>query len=143
MVVDTEKIGWLVLDKPGSSANTLGRQVLEDLATQLSALETQSLRGLVIRSGKPSGFIAGADVHEFARLPSEGAALELVELGQSVCQRIEALPYPTLAALHGFALGGGLELALACRYRIGVRDARLALGLPEVRLGIHPGFGGT
>ncbi len=143
MVVDTEKIGWLVLDKPGSSANTLGRQVLEDLATQLSALEKQPLRGLVIRSGKPSGFIAGADVHEFAQLPSEGAALELVELGQSVCQRIEALPYPTLAALHGFALGGGLELALACRYRIGVRDARLALGLPEVRLGIHPGFGGT
>ncbi|HEX4376128.1 MAG TPA: 3-hydroxyacyl-CoA dehydrogenase NAD-binding domain-containing protein [Steroidobacteraceae bacterium] len=143
MVVDTEKIGWLVLDKPGSSANTLGRQVLEDLTTQLSILETQSLRGLVIRSGKSSGFVAGADVHEFARLPSEGAALELVELGQSVCRRIEALPYPTLAALHGFALGGGLEVALACRYRIGVRDARLALGLPEVRLGIHPGFGGT
>jgi len=143
LVVDTEKIGWLVLDRPGSSVNTLGRQVLEDLATQLSVLENQSLRGLVIRSGKPSGFIAGADVREFTQLASETAALELVELGQSVCQRVESLPYPTLAALHGFALGGGLELALACRYRIAVADSKLALSLPEVRLGIHPGFGGT
>ena len=64
-------------------------------------------------------------------------------LGQRICSRIEALPCPTVAAIHGFALGGGLELALACRYRIGVGDSKLALGLPEVQLGIHPGFGGT
>jgi 3-hydroxyacyl-CoA dehydrogenase/enoyl-CoA hydratase/3-hydroxybutyryl-CoA epimerase len=141
--VDTEKIGWLVLDKPGSSANTLGRQVLEDLRTQIQSLEQQPLRGLVIRSGKPSGFVAGADINEFTTLTSEAEALELITLGQNIFSRIEALRCPTVAALHGFVLGGGLELALACRYRIAVGDSKLALGLPEVQLGIHPGFGGT
>jgi 3-hydroxyacyl-CoA dehydrogenase/enoyl-CoA hydratase/3-hydroxybutyryl-CoA epimerase len=143
LVVDTEQIAWLVLDKPGSSANSLGRQVLEDLQTQIASLEQQPLRGLVIRSGKPSGFVAGADINEFTAFTSEGAALELITLGQQIFSRIEALPYPTVAALHGFALGGGLELALACRYRVALGDSRLALGLPEVQLGIHPGFGGT
>jgi 3-hydroxyacyl-CoA dehydrogenase / enoyl-CoA hydratase / 3-hydroxybutyryl-CoA epimerase len=142
-VVDTDNIGWLVLDKPGTSTNTLGRQVLEDLAQQLTQLKKQPLRGLVLRSGKASGFVAGADINEFTQLASQSAALALVELGQSICQRLESLNYPTVAALHGFALGGGLELALACRYRVAVGDARLVLGLPEVQLGIHPGFGGT
>jgi 3-hydroxyacyl-CoA dehydrogenase/enoyl-CoA hydratase/3-hydroxybutyryl-CoA epimerase len=141
--VDADNVGWLTLDKPGSSANTLGRAVLLDLQRQLEIAEQRTLRGLVIRSGKPSGFIAGADIREFTRFDSEAAALELITLGQRVCSRIEALPYPTVAAIHGFALGGGLELALACDYRIGVGDSKLALGLPEVQLGIHPGFGGT
>jgi len=141
--VDSDNIGWLTLDKPGSSTNTLGRAVLEDLARQLDALERQPLRGLVIRSAKDSGFIAGADINEFTTLTSEAEALKLIRLGQSVCSRVEALPYPTVAALHGFALGGGLELAMACRYRVAVGDSSLTLGLPEVQLGIHPGFGGT
>ena len=141
--VDADSIGWLTLDKPGGSANTLGRAVLLDLQAQVEIAESRALRGLVIRSGKPSGFIAGADIREFTSLGSEGEALELITLGQRICSRIEALPYPTVAAIHGFALGGGLELALACDYRIGVGDSKLALGLPEVQLGIHPGFGGT
>jgi 3-hydroxyacyl-CoA dehydrogenase/enoyl-CoA hydratase/3-hydroxybutyryl-CoA epimerase len=141
--VDADNIGWLTLDKPGSSANTLGRAVLEDLQRQVEAIERQSLRGLVIRSGKPSGFVLGADINEFTHFSSESAALELITLGQQVCNRIAALRYPTVAALHGFALGGGLELAMACRYRIALGDSKLSLGLPEVQLGIHPGFGGT
>jgi 3-hydroxyacyl-CoA dehydrogenase / enoyl-CoA hydratase / 3-hydroxybutyryl-CoA epimerase len=141
--VDADNLGWLTLDKPGSSANTLGRAVLLDLEREVQVAERRGLRGLVIRSGKPSGFIAGADIREFTGFESEAAALELITLGQRVCARIEALPYPTVATIHGFALGGGLELALACRYRIAVGDSKLALGLPEVQLGIHPGFGGT
>jgi 3-hydroxyacyl-CoA dehydrogenase/enoyl-CoA hydratase/3-hydroxybutyryl-CoA epimerase len=141
--VDGDNIGWLTLDKPGSSANTLGRAVLLELERQLGAIERASLRGLVIRSGKTSGFIAGADIREFTGFQSEGAALELITLGQRLCARIEALPCATVAAIHGFALGGGLELALACDYRVAVGDSKLALGLPEVQLGIHPGFGGT
>ncbi len=141
--VDADNVGWLTLDKPGSSANTLGRAVLLDLQRQIEIAEGRALRGLVIRSGKASGFIAGADIREFTSFDSEAAALELITLGQRICSRIEALPYPTAAAIHGFALGGGLELALACDYRIGVGDSKLALGLPEVQLGIHPGFGGT
>jgi 3-hydroxyacyl-CoA dehydrogenase / enoyl-CoA hydratase / 3-hydroxybutyryl-CoA epimerase len=141
--VDADNVGWLTLDKPGSSANTLGSAVLLDLQRGLEAAQRRSLRGLVIRSGKPSGFIAGADIREFTRFESEAAALEFITLGQRICARIEALPYPTVAAIHGFALGGGLELALACDYRIAVGDSKLALGLPEVQLGIHPGFGGT
>jgi 3-hydroxyacyl-CoA dehydrogenase/enoyl-CoA hydratase/3-hydroxybutyryl-CoA epimerase len=141
--IDADNIGWLMLDKPGSSANTLGRRVLEDLAQQLDALERQSLRGLVIRSAKKSGFVAGADINEFTAFSSQADALKLITFGQKICDRIEALRYPSVAALHGFALGGGLELALACRYRVAIGDARLSLGLPEVQLGIHPGFGGT
>jgi 3-hydroxyacyl-CoA dehydrogenase/enoyl-CoA hydratase/3-hydroxybutyryl-CoA epimerase len=141
--VDADNIGWLTLDKPGSSANTLGRAVLEDLKRQVEAVERQSLRGLVIRSGKSSGFVLGADVNEFTRFSSESAALEMITLGQQICSGIEALRYPTVAVLHGFALGGGLELALACRYRVALGDSKLSLGLPEVQLGIHPGFGGT
>jgi 3-hydroxyacyl-CoA dehydrogenase/enoyl-CoA hydratase/3-hydroxybutyryl-CoA epimerase len=141
--VDADNIGWLTLDKPGSSANTLGQAVLEDLQRQVAILETQALRGLVLRSAKPSGFVLGADINDFTKFASEAEALALITLGQQICNRIEALPYPTVAALHGFALGGGLELALACRYRIALGDAKLSLGLPEVQLGIHPGFGGT
>lgn len=144
--VDADGIAWLTFDKPNSSANTLGADVLCELEQQLQNLSSQSdqrVTGLVIRSGKASGFIAGADIREFTSFASEAAALEHIRLGQRVCAAVEALPYPTVAAIHGFALGGGLELALACRYRVGVSDSKLSLGLPEVQLGIHPGFGGT
>lgn len=141
--VDADRIGWITLDKPDGSANTLGRAVLLELQQLIESARQQALRGVVIRSAKPSGFIAGADVREFTGFGSEAEALSQVQLGQSVCAALEALPCPTVAAMHGFALGGGLELALACRYRVAVGDSRLALGLPEVQLGIHPGFGGT
>lgn len=149
--VDEQGIAWLTLDKPGSSANTLSGAVLTELMGLLSSLAAgrppggadRTVRGLVIRSAKASGFIAGADIREFTGFSSAADALAHIELGQRVCAQLEALPIPTVAAIHGFALGGGLELALACRYRVAVGDSKLALGLPEVQLGIHPGFGGT
>jgi 3-hydroxyacyl-CoA dehydrogenase/enoyl-CoA hydratase/3-hydroxybutyryl-CoA epimerase len=143
LALDADGVGWLTLDQPGGSANVLSQELLGECERLVVQLAERPPRGLVIRSGKPSGFIAGADIHEFKHLQSEAAALELVLRGQQLCARIEALPCPTVAALHGFVLGGGLELALACRYRIALADAKLQLGLPEVQLGIHPGFGGT
>ncbi len=136
-------IGVLVLDVPEKSANTLGGVVLRELGTLLDAIERAPPKGLILRSGKPGGFIAGADINEFATFGSVDDALAAVQLGQGLCDRVAALPCPTVALLNGFALGGGLELALACRYRVGVDDGKLTLGLPEVQLGIHPGFGGT
>lgn len=136
-------IGQLRLDVPDRSANTLSSSVLTELGRVLDAIERTPPRGLVIRSGKRSGFVAGADINEFTALGSVDEALVMIRRGQGLCDRIEALPCPTVALLQGFALGGGMELALACRYRVGVDDGRLTLGLPEVQLGIHPGFGGT
>jgi 3-hydroxyacyl-CoA dehydrogenase/enoyl-CoA hydratase/3-hydroxybutyryl-CoA epimerase len=99
--------------------------------------------GMVVQSAKPSGFIAGADIKEFVKIRTPAEGYLLVRAAQSVLQELEDLPFPSVAALRGFALGGGLELALACTYRIGADDPALSLGLPEVMLGIHPGFGGT
>jgi 3-hydroxyacyl-CoA dehydrogenase/enoyl-CoA hydratase/3-hydroxybutyryl-CoA epimerase len=139
----SDGIATLTLDRPGSSANTLGQPVLLELEARLAELAATPPAGLVIRSGKPSGFIAGADIREFTTLRNAEEAFAHITVGQRVFARLEALPCPTVAAIAGFALGGGLELALACRYRVGANEGRLALGLPEVQLGIHPGFGGT
>jgi 3-hydroxyacyl-CoA dehydrogenase/enoyl-CoA hydratase/3-hydroxybutyryl-CoA epimerase len=140
---DNDGIGVLTLDVPGRSANTLSIDVLEELGRVLDAIERAPPRGLLIRSGKPGGFIAGADINEFTRFASEEEARTAVLRGQRLCDRIEALPCPSAVVIQGFALGGGMELSLACTYRVGVDDGKLALGLPEVQLGIHPGFGGT
>src|SRR5882724_7566094 len=134
-------LACLTLDRPGTSANSLSRAVLLELGELLRMLQREPPRGLLLRSGKSSGFIAGADVREFTRFRDEADALETIRTGQEVLNHLEALPCPTVAAIQGFALGGGLELALACRYRVAAGD--LSLGLPEVLLGIHPGFGGT
>ena len=140
---DTDGIAWLTIDKPATSANVLSRAVLEELNDMLAALERELPRALVVLSAKKSGFVAGADINEFTSLADADSGYRLIRPGQQVFDRLEALPCPSVAAIHGFALGGGLELALACHYRVGVNDERLALGLPEVQLGIHPGFGGT
>jgi 3-hydroxyacyl-CoA dehydrogenase/enoyl-CoA hydratase/3-hydroxybutyryl-CoA epimerase len=140
---DADGIVWLTLDKPGTSTNVLGRAIIEELGTLIGPLSANPPKGVVIRSGKKNGFIAGADIKEFTGFKSATEAYALIRNGQLVFDQIEALPCPTVAALHGFALGGGLELALACHYRVAVGDERLSLGLPEVQLGIHPGFGGT
>src|SRR5687767_4096630 len=140
---DADGIVWLNLDKPGVSANVLSRNVLTELGQLLQPLATDPPRAIVIRSAKASGFVAGADIKEFTGLKNATDAYELIRAGQLVFDKLEALPCPTVAAIHGFALGGGLELALACRYRVAAGDERLSLGLPEVQLGIHPGFGGT
>lgn len=140
---DRDAIAWLTLDRADSSTNSLSREVLEELGAVLSGLVKELPKALIIRSGKEDGFIAGADVREFTRIENRQQALELIRRGQEILGRIEALPIPTLALIHGFCLGGGLELALACRYRIASDDPATRLGLPEVQLGIHPGFGGT
>ena len=140
---DADGIAWLSFDKPGSSTNVLSREALVELDSHLETFDTSPPRGVVIRSAKKSGFIAGADVHEFTQLTSADQAFELVRAAQRILDHLESLPCPTVAIIHGFALGGGLELALACRYRVGVRGDNFSIGLPEVMLGIHPGFGGT
>lgn len=143
MELDQDDIAWLTLDRADSGTNSLSREVLEELDAVLTVLTGEPPQALVIRSGKKNGFIAGADVREFTRIADRDQALELIQRGQVILGRIEALPLPTLALIHGFCLGGGLELALACRYRIASDDSATRLGLPEVQLGIHPGFGGT
>ncbi|HEV3179265.1 MAG TPA: 3-hydroxyacyl-CoA dehydrogenase NAD-binding domain-containing protein [Steroidobacteraceae bacterium] len=140
---DADGLVWLTIDKPGTSVNVLSSGVLAELDGVLARLEADLPRAVVVLSAKKSGFVAGADIKEFTTLSDEASGYQLIRRGQQALDRLEALPCPTVAALHGFALGGGLELALACRYRVGVADERLSLGLPEVLLGIHPGFGGT
>ena len=140
--IDSDRLAWLAIDHPESGTNTLSRMVVQELGERIRDIAAQSPRGLVIYSKKKSGFIAGADIKEFTTLKNADDALHLIRGGQQVFSEIERLPFPTVALIHGFAMGGGLELALACRYRLAVRGSA-RLGLPEVKLGIHPGFGGT
>ncbi|RIY03800.1 fatty-acid oxidation protein subunit alpha [Aureimonas flava] len=137
---DEDGIAWWVLDRPGKSVNTIDRGVLEELNLLLEAAEAAPPRGVVIRSAKPSGFAAGADIAQFLDASTAEIAAMLSE-GHRVLDRLAALPMPTIAVVHGHCLGAGLELALACRFRIAVSDA--TLGFPEVMLGLHPGLGGT
>ncbi|WP_457675839.1 3-hydroxyacyl-CoA dehydrogenase NAD-binding domain-containing protein [Thiolapillus sp.] len=140
---DADGIVWLTFDSPDKAANVLTGEALEELDTHLVTIAQSHPRGLVIRSGKESGFIAGADVKAFARIDSADEARELILRAHDIFRRLEALSFPTVALIHGFCLGGGLELALACRYRVASTDPATRLGFPEVRLGIFPGFGGS
>jgi len=140
---DADSVVWLTLDKPNTSANVLSSYVLRELDAILAPLTSSPPRAVIVISAKKSGFIAGADIKEFTGISNAEDGFRLIHDGQEVLNRLEALRCPTVAAIHGFALGGGLELALACRYRVAVNDEKLSLGLPEVQLGIHPGFGGT
>ena len=145
--VDFERIGWLTIDTPGAPVNMLSRQALAELETALLRVEdliaSGEVIGLVIQSGKDSGFIAGADVTEFDQMADPATMPEALRRAHAVMDRLENMKAPTVAAIHGFCLGGGLELALACSYRIAVNDDKTRLGFPEVNLGIFPGFGGT
>jgi 3-hydroxyacyl-CoA dehydrogenase / enoyl-CoA hydratase / 3-hydroxybutyryl-CoA epimerase len=141
--IDADRIAWLICDTPGASTNVLSAGVLRELAAALAQIAQAKPLGVVLRSGKRSGFVAGADIKEFLDLRTPEEAYALIRGGQQVLDQLEKLSCPSVAAIHGFALGGGLELALAATYRIGADDASLSLGLPEVQLGIHPGFGGT
>jgi 3-hydroxyacyl-CoA dehydrogenase / enoyl-CoA hydratase / 3-hydroxybutyryl-CoA epimerase len=139
---DGDGLEWLTLDRAGVSTNTLSAAVMEELRAVLTRLAADPPRGLVIRSGKANGFIAGADVDEFGELKSVDDAVALVRRGWDIFEQLAATPYPTLALVRGFCLGGGMELALACRYRVAVDEPSTRLGLPEVMLGIVPGWGG-
>jgi 3-hydroxyacyl-CoA dehydrogenase/enoyl-CoA hydratase/3-hydroxybutyryl-CoA epimerase len=141
--LDSDRYAWLTCDMADSSANVLSGDVVRELSETLTDIASRRPHGLIVQSGKPSGFIAGADIKEFVRIQTPAEGYELVRAGQAVMQQLADLPCPTVAAIRGFALGGGLELALACTYRVAADEAALSLGLPEVMLGIHPGFGGT
>ena len=135
-------IATLTLDKVGASMNTLSAEVMAELSEALDELDRNPPRGLAIRSGKSTGFIAGADIDEFGAMATEEGAVALVKRGWDLFDRLARVSYPTLAVIRGVCLGGGLELALACRYRVAVDEAGTRLGLPEVMLGIVPAWGG-
>jgi 3-hydroxyacyl-CoA dehydrogenase / enoyl-CoA hydratase / 3-hydroxybutyryl-CoA epimerase len=140
---DRDKLAWLSFDKQGASTNTLSQDAVAELDAALEETRALAPRGLVIRSAKASGFIAGADVEEFTKIQSPQDALSIVRRGWDTFNKLAALPFPTVALIDGFCMGGGLELALACRYRIAVDQPGTRLALPEVMLGILPGWGGV
>jgi 3-hydroxyacyl-CoA dehydrogenase/enoyl-CoA hydratase/3-hydroxybutyryl-CoA epimerase len=139
---DGEGLAWLTFDKAGAPVNTLSAAVLAEFNDALDLLDREPPKGLVIRSGKANGFIAGADVEEFGDVRDDAGALAIVKRGWDTFERLSQVSYPTLALVRGFCLGGGLELALACRYRVLIDEPGTRLGLPEVMLGIVPGWGG-
>lgn len=139
---DGEDIVVLTLDRAGSSVNALSRAVLDELSEIVERLSFEPPRGVVIRSGK-NGFVVGADIKEFEGFGRAGTVQDALENGQRLFQRLSRLPCPTVAAIHGVCMGGGTELALACRFRVASRDAATRIALPEVKLGIFPGWGGS
>jgi len=142
--LDDQGILTITLDVPGEKVNTLGREMMGEFEALLGELEGRSdVRGAVLWSGKADSFIAGANVREFGDIRSALEGETLSRGAQALLDRLEALPMPVVAAIHGACLGGGLEVALACGYRIASADPRTALGLPEVMLGLIPGAGGT
>ena len=140
--IDAQGLAWATLDKAGETTNSLSSAVMAELAQLLDELDRQPPQGLVFRSGKAAGFIAGADIQEFTQLDTPAKGIELVARGWHLFNRLEAVRYPTLALVRGHCLGGGLELALACRYLLAVDESPTRMGLPEVMLGIVPGWGG-
>ncbi|NYT75938.1 enoyl-CoA hydratase/isomerase family protein [Alcaligenaceae bacterium] len=140
--IDTQKIAWVEINCPGIPVNRLSGEVVHELGQLLDYFDRQTPAGLVFMSGKEAGFIAGADIDEFAGLDTPEKARQLVERGWAMFNRLARVTYPTLALIRGHCLGGGLELALACRYRLVVDQPGTSLALPEVMLGIFPGWGG-
>jgi 3-hydroxyacyl-CoA dehydrogenase/enoyl-CoA hydratase/3-hydroxybutyryl-CoA epimerase len=139
---DAEGVATAILDKAGESANSLSVAVMAELAQILDSFDKQPPKGLIFRSGKAAGFIAGADIEEFTQLDTPEKGRALVERGWQLFNRLATVDYPTLAIIRGHCLGGGLELALACRYLLAVDEPATKMGLPEVMLGIFPGWGG-
>lgn len=140
---DDNGIAWLCIDKADASANVLSSEVMMELDSLLEPLEQEPPRGVVVYSGKNRSFVMGADINEFIGIESQELAYELVSQGQQLFNRLENLRCPTVTVINGVCLGGGLELAMACDYRVALEGNERILGLPEVKLGLHPGFGGT
>ncbi len=145
--LDRDNVGWLTFDLPGSSVNLLTEPVMRELDRRLGELESRIATGklvaVVVRSGKEGRFVAGADVRAIAHLRTPEEAYRKSREGQRVFRRLERLTVPTIAAVDGGCLGGGTELVLACGYRVASDRPGTEIGLPEVRLGILPGFGGS
>ncbi|MCI4567442.1 3-hydroxyacyl-CoA dehydrogenase NAD-binding domain-containing protein [Lysobacter sp. CFH 32150] len=139
----TDGIVVLSFDRAGQNVNTLAQEVLLELDAILERLALDPPKGLVIRSAKAAGFIAGADIKEFQSFDEKGTVGDAIRRGQQVFQRLAELPCPTVAAIHGHCMGGGTEISLACRYRVASSDPSTRIGLPEVKLGIYPGWGGS
>lgn len=133
----------LSFDRAGESVNTFAQDVLIELDAFMERIALDPPKGLVIRSAKAKGFIAGADIREFQKFDEQGTIGDSIRRGQQVFQRLAELPCPTVAAIHGFCMGGGTEISLACRYRVASNDPSTRIGLPEVKLGIYPGWGGS
>ena len=132
---DAQGLAWLTFDKQGESANTFSREALEELSAALDEIAAAKPKGLVIRSGKDS-FIAGADINTFASFAKAEEAVAFTRLGWDTVQKVRDLPFPTTAMINGFCMGGGLELSLACTYRVALDDPKTRLAFPEVMLGI-------
>jgi len=139
----TDGVLVLTMDRAGSRVNALSRAVVDELDAMLERIAIERPLAVVIRSGKEGGFAVGADLHEFEGYERKGTVREEIEHGQRVFERLARLPMPTVAAIHGTCMGGGTELALACRMRIAARTPETRIALPEVLLGIHPGWGGS
>jgi 3-hydroxyacyl-CoA dehydrogenase/enoyl-CoA hydratase/3-hydroxybutyryl-CoA epimerase len=140
---DARGVACVTIDVRGAPMNVFNEEVFADLQGAIERLEKDPPRLTVLRSGKPSGFLAGADVKQIQGLTTPDEVRAALAAGQQLFDRVERLPCPTVAVIHGACLGGGLEFALACRYRIARDDAQTKIGLPEVMLGLIPGWGGT
>ena len=137
-------LAHLVMDDPDRKVNLLDEAAIADLDAALSELEKNAgLLGVLLRSGKPGSFIAGADIHAIAAVTERASVLEIVRRAHAAFGRLASLACPTVAAIDGVCLGGGTELALACDSRVASEEPHTQIGLPEVLLGILPGFGGT
>ena len=133
----------LAFDRAGTSVNTFAQDVLIELDSLLERLAMDPPKAVVVASAKASGFIAGADIKEFQTFDEKGTVGDAINRGQQVFQRLAELPCPTVAAIHGFCMGGGTEISLACDYRVASKSPSTRIGLPEVKLGIYPGWGGS
>jgi 3-hydroxyacyl-CoA dehydrogenase / enoyl-CoA hydratase / 3-hydroxybutyryl-CoA epimerase len=134
---DRDGLAWLTFDRQGESTNTFSREALEELGAALDAIAAASPKGLVIRSAKEN-FIAGADINEFVRFKTAEEGVAFTRRGWDTLQKVRDLPFPTTAMVNGFCMGGGLELALACTYRVALDDPKTRFAFPEVMLGIWP-----
>jgi 3-hydroxyacyl-CoA dehydrogenase / enoyl-CoA hydratase / 3-hydroxybutyryl-CoA epimerase len=140
---DVDGFLFVYINRAREAVNSLSRAMLLELETIIDAVTSNPVEGLCFISAKSSGFIAGFDIREFDKFRSAADILPDLEYANTALSRIEKLPFPTVAAIDGFCMGGGLELALACDYRVATTNDKTRLGLPEVQLGLHPGFGGT
>lgn len=141
--IEPDGLVVLTLDRAGAKVNALSRAVLNELDQIVERIGIEGARGVVIHSGKTAGFAVGADLHEFAIFEREGSVLAAIESGQRIYEHLARLRMPTVAAIHGACMGGGTELALACTTRVAADDPATKIGLPEVQLGIIPGWGGS